>query len=158
MKKIAFYFLPLLVFCISCEDIFVENISNREITVICPGDNWELELRDDSTMTAEVVFWWEYLKGADRYVLQLVSPDFSNINRLLFDVVVDSANKYSMALPAGQYQWRIRARNSSYSTGYVTRSFSLLEMELGETGELEEPEETGEIGETEETEEEGENE
>ena len=155
MRKIAFYFLPLLVFCISCEDIFVENISNREVTVICPGDNWELELQDDSTMTAEVVFWWEYLKGADHYVLQLVSPDFSNINRLLFDVVVDSANSYSMALPAGQYQWRIRAGNSSYFTDYVTRSFSVLKMELGEIGELEEIEETEEAEETEEFEEEG---
>ena len=120
-------------FCISCDDIFIEDISNRELSIICPNDNWELELQDDSTTTADVVFWWEYLKGADYYDLQLVSPEFSNIDKLLFDVVVDSTNKYDVILPAGYYQWRIRARNSSFSTDYVIRSFSVMEKNQPES-------------------------
>ena len=124
MKQTVYYFSLLVAFCISCDDIFVKDISVNEIIIICPRDNWEFKLEDDSTA---IVFWWEYMNGADNYELQLVSPDFSNINKVLFDVVVDSTNKYSTVLPAGQYQWRIRAKNNSFSTDYITRTFLLLE-------------------------------
>jgi len=125
MKQILFYLTLLLILCASCDDVFVKDISGKKILVLCPDNNWEIELQNDSTIT--VNFWWNYLDGADNYSLQLVSPDFLNINTLIFDMVVDS-NKYSIDLPAGQYQWRVRANNSSYSTNYTIKSFSIIDV------------------------------
>jgi|ERR1035437_3525948 hypothetical protein len=99
----------------SCDDIFIKDISNTEITIECPKDGFT------TSSTSEILFWWDNLDGATRYDLQIVSPDFTNITQLNLDVSIDSC-KYTLTLPSGNYQWRIRASNDAYVTQFTTRN------------------------------------
>jgi hypothetical protein len=62
--------------------------------------------------------------GAEGYNLQIVSPSFSSITRLVLDSNI-SKNKFTYSLMPGAYQWRVRAYNNSSETDYVTYSITI---------------------------------
>lgn len=122
MKPNVCFYLLILCLSISCDDIFVTDISNKEIIINCPKDQFTTK------STTPIVFWWETLDGAETYDLQVVSSDFDNIIKLYLDVSIDST-RFNITLPAGDYQWRIRANNSSFSTQYIIRTISVVNEE-----------------------------
>jgi hypothetical protein len=69
-------------------------------------------------------FWWEPVKGAIEYRLQVVRPGFSAIQSLEMDTVVKDT-KFSYSFRPGSYEWRIRAVNGSSNTDYFVFSFSI---------------------------------
>ena len=115
MKRIISICLVAL-FC-SCEAIFVENISDKNVKVIAPVNGSEIA-------AGIVNFSWEKVKDADEYQLQIVSPDFTNANTIMVDTVINKTF-HTKELVAGDYEWRIKAMNSEYETNYTINTLKI---------------------------------
>lgn len=106
----------LFVTCIfSCDDILEEDISNKEVNIIGPCQNCTLN-------TEGVILWWEEVKGASGYQIQVVSPSFEFAEFLIADTVVGRTD-LSLQLIHGNFEWRVKAQNGEYQTSYKYSSF-----------------------------------
>ncbi len=96
-----------LISLISCEDVFENNISDRNIVVVSP-------ISGDTIKTRNVVFNWKEVVGADKYRLQI------NESRkgILLDTLVESTI-YTFGLETGNYTWRVRGENFAYKSEYI---------------------------------------
>ena len=125
MSKIWFITLLLLSVLIgACEDILeVPDISNQSVAILAPMDQASLS---DSLVTLS----WEDLAEAEAYQVQLATPDFENAAQILLDstIVLDTTflgTQVYKTLINGEYQWRVRAFNSDYSTPFSGASFTV---------------------------------
>jgi len=85
---------------------------------------------DKSTIIdKKVTFWWNFLDGATKYNLQVVSPSFANPTKLIYDQWLTS-NSMVVDLEAGNYEWRVKAANSVYQTGFTQSTFSIYSNDL----------------------------
>ena len=122
-KKILFKISQLVVLIglitlTTCEAIFEKNLEGEEVFLIIPLDNLTTDL-------AAQTFWWEGVDGAEGYNLQIVTPGFDSILRLIVDTNIIN-DRYETNLYPGVYQWRVRAYNYSSSTDYYGRSITIL--------------------------------
>jgi hypothetical protein len=97
---------------LSCKDVFERDLKKKDMVIYAPAN----ELR--STIST-ITFWWNEIEGADGYNIQIVSPTFSSITKLVLDSNV-SNNKFTFSLLPGDYQWRVKAYNNSSETEYLT--------------------------------------
>ncbi len=111
-------------FLVSC-DVFEEDIKKDEVQLLAPQ-------ADDTLSKGDVLFWWSDLEGANKYHFQLVKPSFSDAREFLVDSVlteIDSinqeANKLTIRLDTGSYQWRVKAENFGYETEYTQRQLTV---------------------------------
>ncbi len=101
----------MLISAVSCTHDFVEvDLRDKTLVLLSPPDNY-------ITASNQVNFWWEELDGAAEYRLQVVDSSFTYINQLMLDTTVSSAS-YSVSLPPGDYEWRVKALNGSSSTAF----------------------------------------
>lgn len=101
----------------SCtRDVIEPDLSNKAVVLLSPADGYE-------TTTLTHLFWWEEVKNAESYNLQIVSTSFSSIQSLLLDTNL-TTNKFSFSLLPGMFEWRVRAFNSSSDGPYSV--FSLI--------------------------------
>lgn len=107
----------LLTTLISCEDFFETNIDDKVVEIVSPSDGFVSQLQG-------VTFWWNSMVGATSYQIQIVSPSFESIQRIYVDSII-TTSKFLYVLSPGQYQWRVKALNSAYSTVYTTHSLSI---------------------------------
>ena len=123
MKK--FYLLIVsIVFCIACEAVFVEDISDEEVVLIAPSDNVTLDEGD-------INFYWEAVTEASRYRLRIVTPSFVQANQVLLDTIITQTN-FSHKLVEGVYEWGVRALNSDYETEETRAVFSLTSTDFSQ--------------------------
>lgn len=101
----------------ACKDIIEPDLKKNTINLISPVNGY-------NSQTANVTFWWDEVKYADKYHLQVVKPSFSSVQALMLDTNV-TTNKFTYSFGSGSYQWRVRAENGSSQTAYVTQSFSV---------------------------------
>ncbi|MFQ6601773.1 hypothetical protein [Flavobacterium sp. C3NV] len=122
MNKISFYkYFTFLLFLslFSCEEILlVPDISKDEVVLVAPGNNAVLS-------TSGVNLSWNTVKDADKYELQIATPNFDAPQQLVLDTLV-SKNSFTQQLNIGKYEWRVKAVNSGYETKYTKRSFEIL--------------------------------
>ncbi len=120
MKRGLYLFILTLVF--NCSEIVeVENISDDTVSILAPADT--------SVLTeTNVRFSWYSVNDAERYKLQIAQPDFENALIILEDTTLTKTD-FSKALNSGDYEWRVRAENSDYQTGYSTQSFRVSESD-----------------------------
>lgn len=110
--------IALFVLIASCDDIIeVEDISQKTVTALAPTNNSVLS-------TANVTFSWESLKDAVHYRLQISTPTFGEATQIVVDSLV-STTSFSKELTPNNYQWRVRAENSGYTTAFSTQSFTV---------------------------------
>jgi len=110
--------LLILIFILeSCKDIIEPDLKNQTVNLLSPANGY-------NSQSSSITFWWDEVKYSTKYHLQVVKPDFGNIQSLVLDTNVTS-NKFTYAFSSGPFQWRIRAENGSSQTAYVTRSFSV---------------------------------
>jgi predicted secreted protein len=102
----------------ACSIFFEKDMKAISMNIIAPADK-------DSTSNSGVTFWWEDVKGASFYSLQVVRGSFDNVSQLILDSNV-TTNKYTLTLNPGHYQWRIRAANQSSNSAYFTRDLVIL--------------------------------
>lgn len=121
MKKFLALFC-FLSFMLSCDEIIeVEDISNRVVTILAPGN--------DAVLSTTIVnFSWNTVEDAESYKLQIAKPDFYNAITIVLDTTITNTT-FSKELTANtNYQWRVRAENSDYQTAYTTLNFSIGAM------------------------------
>jgi len=97
-----------------CDDIFEKDISVEEPVVFTP-------LEGQAVSQGDVLFWWDYMNGADYYQVQIARPGFELIDKLVKDTILET-NKLVLNLAAGTCEWRIRACNSVYCTPFYQRT------------------------------------
>lgn len=115
MKKSLSFFL-FIVF-VSCDAIFLEDITSLTVTPQAPLNNSEVD-------SGSVTFSWRLTDQAELYKIQIAEPDFQNASQILLDTTL-SSNTIQKSLDVGDYQWRIKAMNSDYETAYQTINFSV---------------------------------
>ena len=54
----------------------------------------------------------------------MVSPSFAALQAFIIDTLIES-NKITLALPTGDYEWRIRAENTASETEYLNAIFTI---------------------------------
>ena len=117
MKNLIFYTL-LTTIITSCDDIVeVENISNETVILVAPSN-------ETIVTTESINFTWEAIGEAESYHLQIATPVFNNATQVVEDTIVHNLN-FSKLLDQGEYQWRVRAKNSAYTTNYSINSFNV---------------------------------
>ena len=104
---------------VNCEEVFEEDLSDKDIMVMSPPDNLE-------SVNTSVQFWWQEIDDVVGYQLQIVSPSFNNIKRIVLDSTI-TLSTYTYTLYPDTFEWRIRAHNHSSETEFVTRKFIVLE-------------------------------
>lgn len=103
----------------SCEEILLEvDISDASVVLLAPANNVELPLNS-------ILFDWEKVDDATAYEIQIATPNFDNAQQLSANTT-DSITSYEISLNAGEYQWRVRAKNSSYETAYTKANFKVV--------------------------------
>lgn len=115
MKWYSILVLALLL--VSCDDFIEQDISDEIVEVYTPYNG-------DTVLQGDIHFKWVELEGATHYNLQIVSPNFSQIDEFILDSNISNTEFYQQ-LNAGKYQWRIKALNNGYETAY-TSNFDLL--------------------------------
>lgn len=114
----------LVIYSVSCRDIFEEDLEQSTIEIYSPADQSE-------NFSLSQTFWWEELKDADSYHLQIVTPDFEQSQTLLLDSIV-TVTQFIYTLSPGTYEWRVKGLNGSSETVYSTASFSILSDSVGD--------------------------
>ncbi len=112
------YLLVILsIFLFSCDDVIEEDISKKGVSIISPPDQF-------NPGNTTVNFFWDYLKGAEEYQLEVVKGRFDSVISFVLDTFVVS-NQYTYNFNPGKYEWSLRALNSISSTPYIVRSFTI---------------------------------
>ena len=93
----------------ACNDFVERNLSKSTITLLAPGNGATLS-------NPLVIFWWDSVPSAVKYEIQVVSPNFSNINYLVVDTAILGGTQFTYGVSPGKYQWRMRAINYGSST------------------------------------------
>jgi len=118
MKKIITIFL--MISMLSCEEIINEqNITTDTINLLAPTENVTLKTQ------TKITFHWEVLNGATEYQLQIAEPNFSSANQIVHDTLLHKNSFIIDSLQVSNYEWRVRALNSAYETGYTTNGFGV---------------------------------
>jgi hypothetical protein len=117
MKRVLIYLgIGLLAFN-ACDDIIEEEIDGKQVKINSPADQLQ-------TTNPTILFWWEEVEHADDYQLEVVRGRFDSVVQFVLDTVL-SARKFEYTFNPGNYQWRLKARNSVSSTTYLARSFQI---------------------------------
>ncbi len=104
---------------ISCEEIIMEkDISKNEVVLVAPTNNAQF-------YSTGVSFTWDVVADATEYQLQIATPNFANPLQIVLDTTIKETN-FTQQLPIGNYEWRVRAKNSAYSTNYVSRFVTVV--------------------------------
>ena len=94
------------------------NLANSSVVLLSPKESLRTRL-------TKITFWWDKLDGANTYVFQLIRPNFTSPEDVVSEVEI-SENKIVLDLTAkGNYQWRVKAKNSISETGFVIRNLIL---------------------------------
>lgn len=120
MRNSYTYILAILIVLLtfsSCRDIFEKDISNTSISIQSPPDNY-------ISQNYQVVFMWNATKDIQKYRIQIVTPSFDSIQRIIVDTLTANIS-LTLTLFPGRYQWRLRGENNSSSTSYQTRNLTI---------------------------------
>lgn len=117
MKVIQIIFISifLLLVLYACKSILERDISGDVVILNSPPDGMH---SDNYTQT----FWWEKVEGASTYNLQIVSPSFDYVEKLIVDTNI-SSTQFSYTFAPNSFTWRVKASNSAYFTDYSEASF-----------------------------------
>lgn len=113
-KTYLFLLLPLLT---SCSDIFEKNMEKETVQLLVPA-NGEVSYQLTNT------FIWEEVDKVEYYNIEIVSPSFDSLSSIILDSNVTSVY-FVYTLSPGEYQWRVRAENSSSVSPYTTYSLTI---------------------------------
>ncbi len=103
----------------SCEEIIMEkDISKSEVVLVAPTNNAQF-------YSTGVTFTWDIVADATEYQLQIATPNFANPLQIVLDTTIKE-NSFTQQLLIGNYEWRVRAKNSAYSTNYASRLVSVV--------------------------------
>ncbi|HEX8545805.1 MAG TPA: hypothetical protein VF691_02525 [Cytophagaceae bacterium] len=106
----------IMVLCLSCDEFIEKDISKEKIVVNAP-------LTNRSDMYTQT-FWWEEVKSASGYRLQIVFNKFDSLPLFRLDTLVKST-KFTVTLRPAKYQWRLWAENGSSRSDTVYNNITI---------------------------------
>lgn len=117
--KLLFTIITVFTLCFifSCNDLIEIDLTSSNITETIPTDN-TLAIEFSQT------FWWNELKGASNYNLQIVQPSFSSPRKFISDTLIQQ-NSFTLLLDPGVYEWRVRGENASSYTNYKVQTLTI---------------------------------
>lgn len=105
---------------LACDDIIeVVDISKETVTVLAP-------VNETTLIDTDVTFIWDTVEEAEGYKIQIATPSFEAATEIVTADSILTKTFFSKTLVSGSYEWRVRAENSGYVTGYTTQKFTLL--------------------------------
>lgn len=107
IRYLAVYIFGMLSFY-SCEEAFDVDISDKKPTLVSPVNYY-------SGTDSVPVFYWDSLPSAKTYTIQVVTPRFDSVVKIIKDSTI-SKNAVSFKLKPGNYEWRIKGNNSNSSS------------------------------------------
>lgn len=116
MKQFLILLFSLVVLT-ACEDIFVKDISDKQINIIAPADNIALDKH-------EVTLVWDELEGAQNYHVIIVSPSLAEVRYYACDSITEDY-KLKVTLPNGSYEWSVQATNSAHESLKTYEKFQI---------------------------------
>ena len=117
MKKILL--LLLITSFFSCDDVIdLVDISSTSVIQLAPVTDAVLD------STTPITFTWNTMADVESYLLQIATPDFATATQIISDTILTTTN-FTKDLPVAAYQWRVKAKNSNYETGFSTRNFTV---------------------------------
>jgi len=115
--KITLLLAVLSIVVSSCDDFLERDLNGQTVTVLAPANN-------TISTSFTVTFWWDDLKGASKYKIQIVKPSFNSIQQLVVDTLI-SNNQFLYTLQPGSYQWRIRGENDASISDFVIYNLTI---------------------------------
>lgn len=100
----------------------VKDLTGSVVAQVTPTDK-------STVIDNKVTFWWTNVSGAEKYNIQIVSPSFANPLKLISDQWL-TTNLLALELEPGNYEWKVKAANSTSETGYSQSSFSIYNNDL----------------------------
>ncbi|HTF04831.1 MAG TPA: hypothetical protein VK826_12435 [Bacteroidia bacterium] len=104
---------------VACEHDFIEDdLTGKTVTILAPA-------ADDTVATSSPIFWWNEIAGARSYRVQIVLPDFTSPQQLVYDTAVVGDRFYPSLIAGSTYYWRIRPENGSSEGDWITRRITV---------------------------------
>ncbi|MDQ0966834.1 hypothetical protein QFZ20_002237 [Flavobacterium sp. W4I14] len=122
MKSIKLFFVFLALFLYGCNEFIEPSLAERKLDLLAPSQGLE-------TSSYQQTFWWEGMPDAIFYRLEVVTPKFDSISKLVLDTLI-TGNKFVYTLDPGRYEWRVRAENGSSASAFTTRAFTIYPSSL----------------------------
>lgn len=119
LKLLILFVIPLLW---ACSDFIEPSIEHRNISLLAPANKIE-------TNSYQQTFWWNPMADALAYRLQVVSPNFDSVSKVVVDTLIRS-EKFVYTLDPGRYQWRVRGENGSSTSNYSDRFLKIFPSSL----------------------------
>lgn len=116
--------VALLIYMGACDDILeVPDISGERVELLAPSD---------STIVVQnnVQFNWNGIYEATEYHIQIATPNFENASQIVLDSIISIDSTFigtqvNKTLVDNDYEWRVRASNSDYQTGFTASTFTV---------------------------------
>ncbi|KIO77968.1 hypothetical protein TH53_05885 [Pedobacter lusitanus] len=124
MNKSLLVLLGFLFLFAGCKEFIEPSLGGKRVNLLGPGDKAESIIYDQT-------FWWETHDDALKYRLQIVTPKFDSVTKLIADTLM-TGNKFPTSLEPGRYEWRVRPENGSSKGDYTTRSFVIYPSSIKE--------------------------
>ncbi|MGM9475201.1 hypothetical protein ACS5PU_02180 [Pedobacter sp. GSP4] len=116
--------IGLMTLVMGCSEFIEPSISDRGIEVLAPANRLE-------SNSYQQTFWWNPVADALYYRLQVVSPHFDSVARLVLDTLINK-DKFTYTLDPGKYEWRVRAENGSSTGMYANRMLTIYPSTLSD--------------------------
>ncbi len=101
----------------SCDDLIEPDISGEQVALLTPANA-------SHSTTVIQSFQWTAVPHARTYRVQLATPSFTGMTRLVLDTTVTQP-AVSRSLVPGRYEWRVQALNAGYETGFTSRTLTI---------------------------------
>ncbi len=95
------------------------DISGETVVITSPADNASFSTTDT------INFSWNAINGADEYTIEIVTPNFENPTTTITNETLTETSTSKSNLSAGNYQWRVKAKNVIYGTVYTIQNFTI---------------------------------
>jgi len=117
MQKL--FILLFILVSISCKDIIDEvRIYESSVELLAPTDAAVLNEID-------VTFIWNSVDGANEYIIQIATPDFTSPTQIVTDTTITTTSFSTTLTASTNYEWRVKAKNTNYETAFNTRSLEI---------------------------------
>lgn len=117
MQKL--FILLLILVSVSCKDVIDEvRIYESSVELLAPTDAAVLSDTD-------VTFVWKTVEGANEYVIQIATPDFTSPTQIVTDTTITTTSFSTTLSATTSYEWRVKAKNPNYETVFTTRSLNI---------------------------------